>query len=101
MAVTHAVLYPCKGEKKAIAIRLLISQLAINEFAILLDGTAFHLFAAGEDAVDNMQVWIGRAYLYSDRGLVGRELFVRHVEPVVSRRGGTLVVQAEHYEGQL
>ena len=101
MAIAHTVLHPCEGDEQAIAVGFLIGQLAVNQLPTLLDGTALQLLFTGKDTIDDMEVGVGRAHLYGDGSLVGRELLVRHIEPVVCRCGRALIVQAEHHERHL
>ena len=58
VAIALTILNPCVGQQQSTAILFTIGKLAIDEFAILLDGTTLQQFLANKEAIDNIQVGV-------------------------------------------
>ena len=58
VTVAHTILHPCEGQQQAVAVLLTVGELAIDELAILLDGTFLNLLLASKETIYNIGVGI-------------------------------------------
>ena len=96
MGVESLVFHPCKGDGDAVAIFLAIGVLLGGEGIALAYGAVFELFVFGENGVEDVLVFVGRAYLDAHRLAVGGERAALTVEPVVGFACRTLVAEREY-----
>ncbi len=93
VGVALAVLHPGEGQQQAVVIRLIVSELQVQELVVPIHSTTLDHLIAGEDTIDDMHILIGRTHLNGDRCAVVGEAGIRLVEPVVGLCGRTLVVE--------
>ena len=98
VGVETAFAHPCTCEEHAVAIFLLIRELARGDGVALVDDAALQHLVTGEERVDDVLVLVRRAHLHIDGTAVGGELTGRSIEPVVGLHGRMLVLHAEHHE---
>ena len=98
MDMALAILHPSISQEQAVAIFFLISKLAVNQFGILLCGTALYHLVASKDGIDNMQVGIAGTHLNGNGLAVTGELAARGIEPVVGLSSGFRIIKAEHHK---
>ena len=58
VTVALTILHPCEGQQEAVAVLLTVGELAIDELAILLDGTFLNLLLASKETIYNIGVGI-------------------------------------------
>ena len=98
VGIAKAVLHPRKGEQQAVFIILIILQLEVKQSVALVDSPLLDQFLAGKEAVDDMHISIGRAYLHRHGLAVIGELVGREPEPVLGFCGRHLVICREEHE---
>ena len=98
VGVALALLHPGEGQQQAVAVLLLVGQLAVDELVCAVNGATLDDALAADDAVDDVDILGRRAHLDGDGAAVAGEHVVRLVEPVVGLGGRPLVVEGEDDE---
>ena len=101
MTIAHTILHPRIAQQQTVAVFLLIFQFPVQQFTALLHHPTLNDLVAGINAIDDMEVGVAGTNLQRHGCAVVGELALRHIEPVVRRRGGFGVVESEDYKGHV